>query len=97
MTTKTPTKTHTKPKARLEARIDVELDDLILQAADRLHVTKTAFITDSIREAALKVIARTEVTMMTAQEYDQMIASIDVADPSPELDSLAALPRRIAK
>lgn len=32
---------------------------------------------------------------MTAQEYDQMIASIDAAGPSPELARLAALPRRI--
>ena len=97
MTTKTPARTHAKSKARLEARIDTDLDDLILQAADRLHVTKTAFITDSIREAALKVIARTEVTMMSAQVYDDMIASIDLADISPDLQSLAALPRRITK
>lgn len=29
--------------------------------------------------------------------YDDMIATIDVADPSPELESLAALPRRISR
>jgi uncharacterized protein (DUF1778 family) len=97
MTAKTAARTHARSKARLEARIDAELEDLILQAADRLHVTKTAFITDAIREAALKVIARTEVTMMSAQVYDEMIASIDVADASPELESLAAMPRRITK
>lgn len=99
MTTKnsarTPARTPAKARARLEARIDTELDDLILQAAERLQVTKTAFVTDSIREAALKVIARTEVTAMSAQVYDDMIASIDVADTSPELESLAELPRRI--
>ena len=102
-TTKTPARTAAKPrakarsKARLEARIDADLDELIIEAADRLHVTKTAFVTDAVREAALKVIARAEVTMMAPEVFDQMVASIDTADESPELESLAALPRRITK
>ena len=47
----------TKPraKARLEARIDAELDDLIVEAASRLNVSKTTFVSDAVREAALKV------------------------------------------
>ena len=39
-------------KARLEARIDPGLDELIVQAAERLHVTKTTFVTDAVRDAA---------------------------------------------
>lgn len=84
-------------KARLEARIDAELDDLIIEAADRLHVSKTAFVSDAVREAALKVIARSDVTMMDPQVFDSMMASIDIADESPELHTLATLPRRITK
>ena len=56
--------TKARGKARLEARIDAELDDLISEAADRLDVTKTAFISEALREAALKVIARSDITMM---------------------------------
>lgn len=82
-------------KARLEARIDNELDDLINQAADRLHVTKTTFVTGAVRDAALKVLARADVTLMTPEVFDAMMASIDTPDESPELDELAALPRRI--
>ena len=82
-------------KARLEARIDVELDEMITEAADRLNVTKTAFVSDAIRDAALKVIARADVTMMAPGVFDAMMASIDTADDSPELKSLAGLPRRI--
>lgn len=82
-------------KARLEARIDVELDEMITEAADRLNVTKTAFVSDAIREAALKVIARADVTLMAPRVFDAMMASIDIADDSPELQSLAGLPRRI--
>lgn len=84
-------------KARLEARIDADLDELIVEAAGRLHVTKTAFVSDALREAALKVIARAEVTMMAPEVFDSMMASIDLADDSSELDDLAAMPRLISK
>jgi uncharacterized protein (DUF1778 family) len=87
----------TGPKARLEARTDAELDDLIVEAADRLHVSKTTFVCDAVRQAALKVIARADVTMMASEVFDSMIASIDVADESPELESLAAMPRLITR
>lgn len=87
----------TRPKARLEARIDATLDDLIVEAANRLHVNKTTFVTDALRDAALKVIARADVTMMAPEVFDAMMASIDVADESAELEKLAAMPRLIAK
>jgi uncharacterized protein (DUF1778 family) len=89
------TTTKTRAKARLEARIDAELDDLISQAAERLHVTKTTFVSEAVRDAALKVIARADVTMMTPEVFDSMMASLELPDESPELESLVALPRRI--
>ncbi len=89
--------TNARPKARLEARIDAELRDLIIEAADRLNVTKTIFISDAIRAAALKVIAQSDVTMMDPEIFDSMMASIDIADESPELHTLATLPRRITR
>lgn len=87
--------TKTGPKGRLEARIDTELDELITEAATRLRVTKTAFVTGAVRDAALKVMARAETTLMAPELFDAMMASLDTADESPELESLAALPRRI--
>ena len=84
-------------KARLEARIDADLDQLITEAAEKQGVSKTAFVSDAARDAALKVIARAEVTLMAAEVFDQMMASLDTADDSPELEDLAALPRRITK
>jgi uncharacterized protein (DUF1778 family) len=86
-----------RAKARLEARIDTELDDLIVEAAERLNVTKTTFVADAVREAALRVIARADVTLMAAEVFDQMIASLEIADESPELEELATLPRRITR
>ena len=83
-------------KARLEARIDRDLDQLIDEAAQRMHVTKTAFISQMLREAALKVIARAEVTLMDPAEFDRMVASLEVPDESPELKELFARPTQIA-
>ncbi|MFM8895706.1 MAG: DUF1778 domain-containing protein [Actinomycetales bacterium] len=84
-------------KARLEARIDPELDELIEDAARQLHVTKTAFVTDALREAALRVTARAETTLMDDRVFDAMLASLEIADDSPTLADLAALPRRITR
>ena len=87
--------TKARAKARLEARIDADLDRLITEAAAKQGVSKTAFVSDAARDAALKVIARADVTLMAAEIFDQMMASIDTADDSPELEELAALSRRI--
>ncbi len=94
---KKPAASKAPAKARLEARIDADLDDLITHAAQAQGVSKTAFVSDAARDAALKVIARADVTLMAAEVFDQMMASIDVADESPELEELAALPRRISQ
>ena len=53
--------TKARGRARLEARIDAELGDLISEAVDRLDVTKTAFVSEALRETALKVIARSDI------------------------------------
>jgi len=83
-------------KARLEARIDRDLDRLIVEAAEALHVSKTAFVTEALREAAMKVVARGETTLMAPEVFDAMMTSIDEPDLAPELADLAALPRRIS-
>jgi len=82
-------------KRRLELRTDEATDQLISDAAELLHVTKSAFVTDAARRAAEKVIARSDVTLMSPVVFDTMMASLDVPDESPELAELAKLPRLI--
>lgn len=82
---------------RIEVRTDEATDRLIAEAAELLHITKSAFVTDAARQAAEKVIARADVTLMSAPVFDAMMASLDVADESPELAKLAKLPRLIAR
>ena len=88
--------TATKPR-RLEVRTDKETYELVEEAADLLKQSKTAFVTAAVRQEAQKVIARSDVTIMSAEVFEAMMATLDEADDSPELANLAALPRRIAR
>jgi uncharacterized protein (DUF1778 family) len=85
-----------RPKARLEAWIDADLDHMIEEAAQRLHLTKAAFITQMLREASVKVMARADVTLMDPAEFDRMVASLAIPDESPELKKLFSRPTQIA-
>ena len=79
---------------RFEARIDEETDELITRAADLSHVSKSAFVTSAAREAAERVVARADVTLLTPEIFDSLIGSLELADKSPELAArLSRLPR----
>ncbi len=82
---------------RLELRTDETTDGLIAEAASLLHVTKSAFVADAARQAAQKVIARSDVTFMAPEVFDAMMASLDVPDESTELAALSKLPRLIGR
>lgn len=80
---------------RLEIRTDAETEQLVADASALLHLTKTAFIEEVVRAAALKVVARSDVTMMSPEVFDDMIQRLDEPDTSPQLADLAGLPRLI--
>lgn len=82
---------------RLEVRTDAETYQLVEEAADLLKQSKSAFVTDAVRQEAMKVIARSDVTVMSTEVFEAMMATLDEPDDSPELAKLAALPRRIAR
>jgi len=80
-------------KRRFELRTDEATDQLISEAADLLHVTKSAFVSDAARQAAEKIVARSDVTLMSPAVFDTMMTSLD---ESPELAKVAKVPRLIA-
>ncbi|MEI2276683.1 DUF1778 domain-containing protein [Paenarthrobacter ilicis] len=82
---------------RLELRTDETTDQLISEAAELLHVSKTAFITDAARQAAERVVARADTTLMAPEIFDAMMASLDVPDESSKLETLSMLPRHIRR
>ena len=85
------TKTH-----RLELRTDEATEVLITKAAELLHTTRSAFVADAARQAAARVIARSDVTLMAPEVFDSLVTSLDVPDEAPELaEKLSRLPRLI--
>ena len=62
-----------------------------------LHHLVWEVVDNAVDEAMAGFATRAEVTLMEANVFDQMMASIDVADDSLELEELAALPRRITQ
>jgi uncharacterized protein (DUF1778 family) len=87
-----PTKTR-----RLEVRTDEATDELIEEAAELLHVSKSAFVTDAARREAERVVARSDVTVMAPEIFDSLMATLETADESPEMAELVRLPRLIGR
>jgi uncharacterized protein (DUF1778 family) len=82
---------------RLEVRTDEATDERIEEAAELLHVSKSAFVTDAARREAERVVARSDVTVMAPEVFDSLMATLETADESPELAELARLPRLIGR
>jgi uncharacterized protein (DUF1778 family) len=95
-TSKKTAKSAAAKVARLEARIDPELKSMITEAAGLSHMNQSQFITESLREAAAKVLARAEATLMAPEVFERMMAALDTADASPQLAALVNEPRQIA-
>ncbi len=79
---------------RMEQRIDEETDALLTRAAAVTHETVSAFVVRSARTEASRVLARSDLTMMPAEQFDAMVAALD-APPRriPELADAASRAR----
>ncbi|UGQ10847.1 DUF1778 domain-containing protein [Yinghuangia sp. ASG 101] len=104
-TTKHSTSHHPKPPtlprtgrrttagtSRLELRIAPQDKQLFERAARASRVTTTAFVLEATRQAAEDVLRREQVTVVPADFYEAMIASLDV--PAERNKPLAEAARR---
>ena len=69
---------------RVEVRMRPEVLARIREAADRSHLTVSAFVTAAALERADDVIAQDKVWTVPAAQFDAMVASLDsppVANP----------------
>lgn len=82
--TATNTRSRTKTE-RFELRLSAEIAHDLDEAAAALGVSKSQFACDAVSEKALHVLARADVTLMDAQVFDQMMASLETPDPMPGL------------
>jgi uncharacterized protein (DUF1778 family) len=81
----------------LEARLTPAADDLITRAASLVGETRSQFVVQAAEERAARLIGRTDLTLIPAEQFDQIILSLDQAEPLPDLAALAARPRPYAR
>jgi uncharacterized protein (DUF1778 family) len=79
---------------RIELRADPTSAQNIALAAQIQHLSISAFVLQSAAAEADRVLARTEHTVMPADQFDQLIASLDQPDEAPNLARAAVRRRR---
>lgn len=82
---------------RIEMRADEESSSKIADAAKSQQVSVSAFVLDAAVRAADHILARRDVTVMPAEQFDALLASLDEPDEDPVLDELAQRPRRFRR
>jgi uncharacterized protein (DUF1778 family) len=82
---------------RLEMRVSKSDRDLIENAADQVHENISDFTRSAAVERAQHVLARSNVTMMPAAQFDALLNSLDEADEAPALAEAFARPRRFGR
>lgn len=78
-------------------RADSASRDRITRAAQALNEPVSAFVLRAAAAEADRVLARAEVTLMAAEQFDAIISSLDVPDEAPALAALAQRKRRFTR
>ncbi len=82
---------------RIELRVSAEDKDAIAAAAVMEHTTTTEFVRDAVLARAQHVHARADRTLMLAEQFDELVAALDVADDTPHLARAFAHQRRFVR
>jgi uncharacterized protein (DUF1778 family) len=83
--------------ARLELRLDPAVKARLEQAAAMTRQSTSSFVAEASIAAADKVLGAADVTFMPAEQFDELMAALDVPDDAPELARLAARPSRVVR
>jgi uncharacterized protein (DUF1778 family) len=78
---------------RFEIRLAEERRNQIKEAAGAVGESPTEFVRNAAIERADRILALSSRTLMSAEQFDAMIGSLDVADDAPALTKAAAKPR----
>lgn len=70
---------------RWRVRADAASDQLVNQAAAIAHVSTSGFVLSSAVEAARRVLACETATLMPAEPFDALLASLDESEEAPTL------------
>lgn len=70
-------------------RADVESESRIARAAALQRVSVSAFVLGAAGREADRVLSEVEQLVMPAAQFDEMMASLDVADAAPQLHKVS--------
>lgn len=87
----------TTREARLDFRLDPDMKARIERAARISSTTVSGFVVQAAAAAADDVLARAEVTVMPAEQFDELFQSLDRAAEAPALEHLARREPRYLK
>lgn len=82
---------------RIELRVSTDDKDAIASAAAMEHTTTTDFVREAVLERAQYVRARADRTLMPAEQFDALVAALDVPDDTPNLARAFAHKRRFVQ
>lgn len=81
---------------RIEMRTDPDSEARIARAAALKQMSVSAFVLGAAGREADRVLGREDITLMPAEQFDELIASLDAPEAAPKLREVAARPRRYA-
>ena len=87
----------TAKSERIEMRAEPDASAKIAQAAQVARTSVSAFVLAAATSAADRILARTDQTVMSAEQFDTLLTSLDTADPAPKLAHVASQPRRFTR
>ncbi|MGQ0775654.1 MAG: type II toxin-antitoxin system TacA family antitoxin [Pseudonocardiales bacterium] len=79
---------------RLEVRVDAATKERIEAAAARLDQSASTFVVHAASAEADRVLARSENTIMPAEQFDALLAALDIPDDAPVLTRLVQRDRK---
>lgn len=82
---------------RVEVRVEEERHQQIRAAAEAVHEKPSEFIRNAAYERADRILALANHTLMPAEQFDEMMRSLDIADDAPALAKAAAKPRAFTR
>ncbi|WP_328858149.1 DUF1778 domain-containing protein [Williamsia herbipolensis] len=83
--------TTTKTK-RIELRAEEEIFDRIQRAASVVHEPASEFVRKAAAERANEILRQDLITVMEADQFDSLMASLDDAGAAPGLAAAARKP-----
>jgi len=78
-------------------RADAESEALITAAAAACRVSVSTFVLEAATEEAGRVLGRSDLTLMPADQFDALIAALDQPDEASRLAEAAQGRRRYAR